>query len=134
LKPDVCRRVVGRLPSSIARKDGMATTRIPLRRSSGLSCEIARTWTRAIHLTTGTFNLVVKDRTSIPPERRGFSPEGFIALSSLRSTGRARRPSPHKSVRPRNLLKLLSARVNCQPGVVTGFPRLMHMQLLALSF
>jgi hypothetical protein len=26
-------------------------------------------------LTTGTFNLVVKDRTAFPPQRRVFSPE-----------------------------------------------------------
>ena len=31
----------------------------------GLSCEIARIFTRAIPLTTGTFNLVVKDRIAL---------------------------------------------------------------------
>src|SRR5207249_10686229 len=30
------------------------------------------------NLTTGTFNLVVKDRTAFPPERRVFSPAGSI--------------------------------------------------------
>jgi hypothetical protein len=39
-----------------------------------LSCEIARIRTRDFHLTTGTFNLVVKDRSASPPERRVFSP------------------------------------------------------------
>ena len=34
----------------------------PSKRSDGLSCEIARIRTRDFHLTTGTFNLVVKDR------------------------------------------------------------------------
>ena len=60
----------------------MATTRI--RRSSGLSCEIARIRTR-VFLTTGTFNLVVKDRTRLPPERR--------AIQSGRSATRALQPS-----------------------------------------
>jgi hypothetical protein len=30
---------------------------------------------RTFLLTTGTFNLVVKDRIAFPPERRAFSPE-----------------------------------------------------------
>ena len=60
LKPDVCRRVVRQTAIPIARKDGMATTRI--RRPSGLSCEIVRTFHPNSSLTTGTFNLVVKDR------------------------------------------------------------------------
>jgi hypothetical protein len=62
LKPVVCRRVVGRLPP------------FPRRGTMDLSCEIARIRTRDFHLTTGTFNLVVKDRSASPPERRVFSP------------------------------------------------------------
>jgi len=54
LKPDVCRRkLADRHPR--ARKPEMA-----------LSCEITRTCARVIHLTTGTFNLIVKDRSTIP--------------------------------------------------------------------
>jgi hypothetical protein len=50
--------------------------------------------TRAISLTTGTFNLVVKDRFAFPPERRVFSP-GRILLPSLRSDGQVKNPSLH---------------------------------------
>ena len=45
-----------------------------------------RTYARIRSLTTGTFNLVVKDRIAFPPERRVFSPDGSrtgrIPLSS----------------------------------------------------
>ena len=59
-----------------------------------------------------------------PPERRVFSPEGsYVQLSSLRSTGRVRDPSPHKKLLcPRNLIKLLALLLACQPIVPTGFP------------
>jgi len=50
LKPDVCRRKLADRHHR-ARKPAMA-----------LSCEITRTCARVIHLTTGTFNLIVKDR------------------------------------------------------------------------
>jgi len=44
----------------------------PLSENGDLSCEIARTYARVTSLTTGTFNLVVKDRIAFPPERRVF--------------------------------------------------------------
>ena len=82
LKPDVCRRVVGRLPSP-GIESGLQkpfwfqqpgwrhrSASAALRRKEvhgGLSCEIARTNAR-MFLTTGTFNLVVKDRIAV---RRG---------------------------------------------------------------
>src|SRR5579885_2416520 len=66
----------------------------------------------SLPLTTGTFNLVVKEPNRLPPKRRAFSP--------------ARR---HKctSVCPRNLSKLRVGRWHCQPFVATGFPRLFHI-------
>ena len=63
LKPDVCRRKLADRHLR-ARKPEMA-----------LSCEITRTCARVIHLTTGTFNLIVKDRKQAPPEGTVFSPE-----------------------------------------------------------
>ena len=64
-----------------------------------------------------------------PPERRVFSPEGsHVQLSSLRSTGRVRDPSPHKKfLCPRNLIKLLALLLACQPIVPTGFPLEIHI-------
>ena len=64
-----------------------------------------------------------------PPERRVFSPEGSdVQLSSLRSTGRVRNPSPHKKLLcPRNLIKLLALLLACQPIVPTGFPLEIHI-------
>ena len=64
-----------------------------------------------------------------PPERRVFSPEGSdVQLSSLRSTGRVRNPSPHKKLLcPRNLIKLLVLLLACQPIVPTGFPLEIHI-------
>ena len=64
-----------------------------------------------------------------PPERRVFSPEGsYVQLSSLRSTGRVRNPSPHKKLLcPRNLIKLLVLLLACQPIVPTGFPLEIHI-------
>src|SRR5207342_1169805 len=55
LEPVVCRRVVGRLPSPSLERTGWRCSR-PLRRevAGSLSCEIARIFTRAIPLTTGT--------------------------------------------------------------------------------
>ena len=63
MKPDVCRRKLADRHLR-ARKPEMA-----------LSCEITRTCARVIHLTTGTFNLIVKDRKQDPPEGTAFSPE-----------------------------------------------------------
>jgi hypothetical protein len=70
LKPDVCRRVVGRLPSPGSKsRDGATIQLLALLREfedhGGLSCEIARTYARIRSLTTGTFNLVVKDRIAV---------------------------------------------------------------------
>ena len=103
LKPVVCRRVVGRLPP------------LPRRGAMDLSCEIARIRTRDFHLTTGTFNLVVKDRSASPPERRVFS------------------PGDHTEARPTvletcfgNLCKLRVRCPGCQPIAFTGFPPVMH--------
>ena len=64
-----------------------------------------------------------------PPERRVFSPEGSdVQLSSLRSTGRVRDPSPHKKLLcPRNLIKLLALLLACQPIAPTGFPLEIHI-------
>jgi len=62
----VCRRVVGRLPPSRSKACG------------GLSCEIARIRTRDFHLTTGTFNLVVKDRIA-------FRLSGALSVQAIRT-------------------------------------------------
>jgi len=40
----------------------------------GLFCEYVQTWARTLPITTGTFNLVVKDRSAFPPKRCAFSP------------------------------------------------------------
>jgi len=61
LKPVVCRRVVGRPPPS-ARNQWWHY----LVRSLGFH--------PSLPLTTGTFNLVVKEPNRLPPERRAFSP------------------------------------------------------------
>jgi hypothetical protein len=60
------------------------------------------------HLTTGTFNLIVKDRIA---SRLSGAP-------SVRTNPRHRR----ESVRPRNLSKLSRRRERCQPAEATGFP------------
>jgi len=122
LKPVVCRRVVGRLPSPSLEKDGMATTRsfseeLPrmayLVRSLGFSPE-------SFHLTTGTFNLVVKDRIA-------FRLSGAPSVQSKRSwrTGVSARQLEQFAC-PRNPIKLLSALYHCQPAVPTGFPPVLH--------
>jgi hypothetical protein len=50
-------------------------------------------------LTTGTFNLVVKDRRRYPPERGVFSPEEVcLVRSRVRSTRRAKRPAPQAGI------------------------------------
>ncbi len=61
MKPVVCRRVVGRLPPSPRKKWWFY-----LVRSLGFH--------PSLPLTTGTFNLVVKEPNRLPPERRAFSP------------------------------------------------------------
>jgi hypothetical protein len=62
--------------------------------------------TQAFPLTTGTFNLIVKDRFAFPPERRVFSPPG----------------SRNESSRPRNLLKISFCLRPSQLADCTGFP------------
>jgi len=42
--------------------------------------------TRTFLLTTGTFNQVVKDRFASPPERRVFSPAGFMKNPAVLET------------------------------------------------
>jgi len=59
---------------------------------------------RRTHL-TGTFNLFVKDRNRIPPERRAFRPEQIAHECA--------------SVCPRNLLKLQPSSRCCQPTGIT---------------
>ena len=94
-----------------------------------LFCEIVRACARTFHLTTGTFNLFVKDPTTITPERSG-----------LGSTHRAcrSRPSiadcfqrvcvlesspPHRFVQPigANLSNLPRSRAHCQAHAADYF-------------
>jgi hypothetical protein len=109
LKPDVCRRVVGRLPTpSLERM--CWRPRDPLAKIRGLSCEIARIFTRTVlsRLARSTY---CQRPNRIPPERRVFSPEQrhtSAALPVLES------------------LKLLSALDTCQPIAITGFPPVLH--------
>ena len=76
-----------------------------------LSCEITRTCARVFHLTTGTFNLIVKDRIAFrlsgaPSVQNGLTPMR-IRLSS----------------KPFNLIAQSCC---CQPIVPTGFPPVFH--------
>jgi hypothetical protein len=66
------------------------------------------------HLTTGTFNLIVKDRIA----------SRLSGALSVRTNPRHRR----ESVRPRNLSKLSRRRKRCQPAEATGFPPVFHKQ------
>jgi hypothetical protein len=66
--------------------------------------------TQAIPLTTGTFNLIVKDRLASPPERRVFSPER----------------TQNESACPRNLLKISFCLRRSQLADCTGFPQKQH--------
>jgi hypothetical protein len=68
---------------------------------------------RTPHLTTGTFNLIVKDRITGPPER--------WRIQSIR-VPRHRRGF----VCPRNLLTVSRRRERCQPFEITGFPPDFH--------
>ena len=70
-------------------------------------------------LTTGTFNLVVKDRRRGPPERSVFSP----AKSGTSADARV----DIEFGCPRNLLKLLALLLPCQPIANTGFPPVFHI-------
>jgi len=130
LKPDVCRRVVGRLPSphiqgSLQKplwfqQRGMAPpfslhstpksrekfTVVYLVRSS-------RTYARIRSLTTGTFNLVVKDRIA-------------FRLSGANSV----QANSHKceSDRPRNPTNILCCAKPCQRPHPTEFPLVFHIR------
>jgi hypothetical protein len=75
-------------------------------------------------LTTGTFNLVVKDRIA-------FRLSGAYSVqneSLLCGRRRLARGTAHQceSVCPRNLIKLSFRRCYCQPIVPTGFPPVLH--------
>jgi len=61
-------------------------------------------------LTTGTFNLIVKDRTAFRLSGALSGPPGPL----------------RESVRPRNLLTLSCGCKCCQPFVITGFPPVIH--------
>jgi hypothetical protein len=94
--------------------------RLPLRTNpqearevhGGLSCEIDRTYARFRSLTTGTFNLVVKDRIAV-----------------RRSGANSVQANPHKceSDCPRNLTNILCFAKSCQPQHPTGFPDVFHI-------
>jgi hypothetical protein len=71
-------------------------------------------------LTTGTFNLVVKDRRRFPPERGVFSPAKSCCTSTYA-------PAYTESDCPRNLLKLLVLLLSCQSVGATGFPPVFHI-------
>lgn len=70
-------------------------------------CEKRSNLTRTVPLTTGTFNLIVKDRVASPPERRVFGSAGLIR---------------DESNRPRNLSKISLSLRGCQLSLLTGFP------------
>jgi hypothetical protein len=61
----VCRQVKRQTYHRRFRSKGKRDGVTVLRGTDDLSCEIARTYARAISLTTGTFNLVVKDRNRV---------------------------------------------------------------------
>ena len=84
-----------------------------------LSCEITRTCARVLHLTTGTFNLIVKDRIALRLSG-AYSVQNEFPVWCGHSC-----PQPfwNKSACPRNLLNLVRALTDCQPIVPTGFPQ-----------
>jgi len=104
----VCRRVVGRLPSSRSKA------------RDGLSCEIARIRTRDFHLTTGTFNLVVKDRIA-------FRLSGALSVQAISDHERERSRLQRNRLSSK-LVQVTSPAANCQPTALTGFPLFMHMR------
>jgi len=128
LEPVVCRRVVGRLPSPSLERTGWRCSR-PLRREAAgsLSCEIARIFTRAIPLTTGTFNLVVKDRIAFRLSGAPSVQNGDVCVGRVFDpawSGEARQRHIRLSSKP---FKVTSPLARCQPTVPTGFPLFMHM-------
>jgi len=122
LKPVVCRRVVGRPPSPPLETTGWPPLAASLRKELPRMVYLVRSLgfsPESFHLTTGTFNLVVKDRIA-------FRLSGAPSVQSKPAVTRARRSRPHKSACPRNPIKLLSALYHCQPAVPTGFPPVLH--------
>jgi len=83
-----------------------------------LSCEIARIFTRDFHLTTGTFNLVVKE-----PIR--FRLSGALSVQS--------RDTQVRLCLSSKLVQVTGSVGPCQPGLLTGFAQ-KSSQLSAVSF
>ena len=133
LKPDVCRRVVGRLPSpriqcSLQKPlwfnnagwrhhsaPAYLCGRIRKKQEKFMVVYLVRsfrTYARIRSLTTGTFNLVVKDRIAV-----------------RRSGANSVQANPHKceSDCPRNLTNILCFAKSCQPQHPTGFPDVFHI-------
>ena len=65
-----------------------------------LSCEIARIRTRAIHLTTGTFNLVCQRPTALPPERAPFGPKRILGITACQKHAATHDPPVLETVTP----------------------------------
>jgi hypothetical protein len=83
-----------------------------------------RTCARIRSLTTGTFNLVVKDRISTPPERREFSPAKLVCVGP--GQAKARRYTQTLFSRPRNPTNIPCGKKPCQSAHPTEFPRDFH--------
>jgi hypothetical protein len=98
-------------PETRNSKQKAASTRHTRSKGGGLSCEITRTCARVFHLTTGTFNLVVKDRIA-------------FRLSGAPSVQTGSHES--ESVCPRNPSNISRAAEQCQPAETTGFPPDLH--------
>jgi hypothetical protein len=143
LKPDVCRRVVGRLPSPRTQgrlcrlcwtttRDGTTVqiARLLLREAKQITVvylvRSSRAYARICSLTTGTFNRVVKDRSAV----RLSGAHSVQANSSFGRThvsllfGRTHRK---ESDCPRNLTNILCGAKPCQPQHPTGFPDDFHI-------
>src|SRR5579863_6829541 len=99
----------------------MATMARLLRRAAvhGLSCEIARIRTRDFHLTTGTFNLVVKDRIA-------FRLSGALSVQAI--SEHEREACVQRNRLSSKLVQVTSRARCCQPGAITGYPLFMHMR------
>jgi len=132
LKPDVCRRVVGRLPSqripnSLQKPLGFQqrgwrhhsapvrfSGRIPKARKEFMVVYLvrsSRTYARIRSLTTGTFNLVVKDRIAF---RLSGAPSGLDGLAARAN------PAVLETYPPYSPRKTLSIRAS--HSISTTFP------------
>ena len=83
------------------------------------SCEIARIRTRAILLTTGTFNLVCQRPTALPPERAPFGPKRILEAPHAKSTQLSAirwSSKPLHLTRPRNQVS-----IRCYHRISTSF-------------